>query len=166
MPEQVRADIDSVALDAPLQFQEPSQQWINQQSRNGVTGERVEAPEADLTGKWIIVTGGNSGIGREAALQLAAFGANVFIAAREDSPAHEPHPSQVVEELQERAKQNGHPNSEMGWYHVDYADLESVEAFAKQWLDTGRPLDALANNVFNSPYASELTVTDRNRVLG
>jgi NAD(P)-dependent dehydrogenase (short-subunit alcohol dehydrogenase family) len=151
MAERIRADINSVPLDAPLEIQEPSQQWINEQSRKGVTGEKVEAPEADLRGKWIIVTGGNSGIGREAALQLAAWGGNVFIAARENTPAHEPHPSEVVEELKERAKENGHINSEMGWYHVDYADLKSVEAFATKWLDTGRPLDALANNASSIP---------------
>jgi hypothetical protein len=147
MTEQIRADINSVPLDAPLEIQEPSQQWINERSRKGVTGERVTAPEADLTGKWIIITGGNSGIGREAALQLAAWGGNVFIAARENSPAHEPHPSKVIEELKEIAKENGHSNSEIGWYHVDYADLKSVESFAEEWLNTGRPLDVLANNV-------------------
>jgi NADP-dependent 3-hydroxy acid dehydrogenase YdfG len=153
MRDEIKVDINSIPLDAPLEIQEPSQQWINERSRKGVTGEKVEAPKADLTGKWIIVTGGNSGIGREAALQLAAWGGNVFIAARENSPSHEPHPSTVVEEMKDIARSNGHSNSEIGWYHVDYADFKSVEAFASEWLSTGRPLDALANNV--CPYSPQ-----------
>jgi NAD(P)-dependent dehydrogenase (short-subunit alcohol dehydrogenase family) len=130
-----------------LQIEVPSMEWGAKQNQKGVTKEQVSAPQADLSGKWIIVTGGNSGIGREAALQFAAWGASVLIACRDNSPPHEPRPDKVVEELQETAKKNGHVTSEFDWWHVDYADLKSVEAFASRWLETGRPLDVLANNV-------------------
>ena len=36
----------------------------------------------DLDGRTIIVTGGNSGIGKEAAVELTAMGATVVVAAR------------------------------------------------------------------------------------
>ena len=38
--------------------------------------------KTDLTGKHVLITGANSGIGLEAALKLAKMGANIHIACR------------------------------------------------------------------------------------
>ena len=38
--------------------------------------------KTDLTGKHVLITGANSGIGLEAALKLAQMGANIHIACR------------------------------------------------------------------------------------
>ena len=45
----------------------------------------VFIPDYDLTGKTAVVTGGSSGIGRAAAIQLAASGANVVVAGLFDT---------------------------------------------------------------------------------
>ena len=39
--------------------------------------------EKDLTGKNVVVTGGNNGIGKEAARKLVQLGARVIIGARD-----------------------------------------------------------------------------------
>lgn len=69
----------------------------------------------DLTGKNVIVTGGNSGLGRESARALTRAGASVTVASRSVG-------------------------------HLDLMDPDSIDAFAAQWLETGRPLDILINN--------------------
>jgi NAD(P)-dependent dehydrogenase (short-subunit alcohol dehydrogenase family) len=99
----------------------------------------------DLTGKWIVISGSNNGIGREAALQFAAWGGNLILACR-DPPPRETHPTKVVEECKEKAKEAGHTDTTIEWWELDCAKLGSVEAFAKRWLDTGRALDILCNN--------------------
>ncbi|MBO9592624.1 MAG: SDR family NAD(P)-dependent oxidoreductase [Niabella sp.] len=84
----------------------------------------------DLTGNVAIVTGGNTGIGLETAKTLAAAGATVIVPARDI----------------EKAKKNlsGMANIELG--SMDLADPLSIDAFAQQFLDSGRPLHLLINN--------------------
>lgn len=84
----------------------------------------------DLTGKIAIVTGGNTGIGLETTKTLAAAGATVIVAARDI----------------EKAKQNleGVKNVELD--SVDFMNPASIEAFAKKFLASGRPLHLLINN--------------------
>jgi NAD(P)-dependent dehydrogenase (short-subunit alcohol dehydrogenase family) len=45
-------------------------------------GGRLSYPEVDLSGKVVIVTGGNAGIGYETAKAIAAMGAHTIIACR------------------------------------------------------------------------------------
>ena len=45
-------------------------------------GNKLSHPEVDLSGKVVIVTGGNTGIGYETAKGLARLGAHTFIACR------------------------------------------------------------------------------------
>jgi NAD(P)-dependent dehydrogenase (short-subunit alcohol dehydrogenase family) len=82
----------------------------------------------DLTGKRILVTGANSGIGFHAAQAFAAHGAEVTLACRSLDKA--------------RAAQVKLPGrTEVA--ELDLASLASVEKFAASW--TG-PLDVLVNN--------------------
>ena len=47
-----------------------------------IMGNKLSYPEVDLSGKVVIVTGGNGGIGYETAKGLARLGAHTFIACR------------------------------------------------------------------------------------
>ena len=103
-----------------------------------------DVPPIDLTDKWVLISGANNGIGKEAAITFASWGANLILACREPA-SHEGHPIDAVEQCKAAAKANRHI-SDIEWWKLDCADLASVEALAKRWLDTGRPLDILCNN--------------------
>jgi NAD(P)-dependent dehydrogenase (short-subunit alcohol dehydrogenase family) len=154
-------DINTSPLDAPLSIPEPPLTWIVAQSRKGVDSGRLTLPDVDLSGKWALVSGSNNGIGRHAAIQFAAWGANVILAAR-DPPERETHPSKAVEECKEAARKKGHEKSTIEWWEVDYSKLKSVEGLATRWLDTGRPLDILCNNagIGSGPGASAVFKTE------
>jgi len=141
-------EIDKIAYDAPLSFSPPSKAWTD--AMGGRANNRTETltdkevPHVDLSGKWVIISGANNGIGKEAAITFASWGANVVLACRDSAP-HEGHPMDAVELCKAAAKMNGHV-SDIEWWKLDCADLASVEAVARRWLDTGRPLDILCNN--------------------
>lgn len=101
-------------------------------------------PGTDLTGKWIVITGSNNGVGFEAAKSFARWGANLVLACREP-PEWEQHPTTAAAECKALADAQGH-SSTIEWWELDMADFSSVEAFAQRWLDSGRVLDILCNN--------------------
>ncbi|CAG8905844.1 unnamed protein product [Penicillium egyptiacum] len=101
-------------------------------------------PGANLTGKWIIISGSNNGVGFEAAKSFASWGANLILACREP-PAWELHPTAAVNECKELAAAHGH-SSTIEWWQIDMADLSSVDAFCQRWLQCDRALDLLCNN--------------------
>lgn len=84
----------------------------------------------DLTGKTIIVTGGYAGIGLETVKTLAGAGADVIVPARDLA----------------KATRNvaGIPNVTVQPF--DLTDPQSIDSFARKFLQTGRPLDILINN--------------------
>ncbi len=86
--------------------------------------------DIDLTGKIAIVTGGNTGIGLETTKTLAFAGATVIVPARDV----------------EKAKKNLQfiPNVEIAV--MDLMDANSIDAFANNFLASGRPLHLLINN--------------------
>lgn len=149
-------DLLNIPYDAPLSFLEPSYLfWITPRTWAGCNWSFLTVPPTDLVGKWIIISGANNGIGREAALQFAEWGANLILACREP-PAKEVHPRVVVQECLAKGKRG-----EVEWWEVDMADLGSVERFAERWLRTGRPLDILCNNagLGSSPGGEEIMKT-------
>lgn len=84
----------------------------------------------DLGGRSYIVTGGYSGIGLETVRALVEAGASVIVPARAPAAARE-----ALADL---------PQVEVG--EMDLADLASVRAFARSWLERRRPLHGLVNN--------------------
>ena len=90
----------------------------------------------DLDGRTIIVTGGNSGIGKEAAVELAAMGATVVVAARNRAKGEA-----ALAEIKSRS---GSDRVELG--DLDLASIASIRAFADGFLATHDRLDVLLNN--------------------
>jgi NAD(P)-dependent dehydrogenase (short-subunit alcohol dehydrogenase family) len=90
----------------------------------------------DLSGQTIIVTGGNSGIGFEAARVLAKRRAHVILACRDLAKADD-----AIAQI--RAL---HPSASLEAMRLDLASLESVHQLARDFAAKGVPLDVLVNN--------------------
>ncbi|UZJ55985.1 hypothetical protein CBS101457_005305 [Exobasidium rhododendri] len=101
-------------------------------------------PRMDLSGKNVLISGANSGIGLEAAYTFAQWGANVILACR-DPPPHEIHPTIAIKSMLERSK-GTIKEDQLTWWEVDFASLKSVEALGKRWMESGMTLDYLCNN--------------------
>lgn len=96
----------------------------------------------DLSSKVAIVTGGNGGLGYETALALAAHGAHVFLACRDQKRAND-----AIERLErELAETAPHIHPRIEFLFLDLADLRSVARSANEFLAKGLPLNILVNN--------------------
>ncbi|CAH1154862.1 unnamed protein product [Phaedon cochleariae] len=89
-----------------------------------------------LVGKTVIITGANSGIGYEAALEIAKRGARVILACRNEDKAVQARDSII--------RETGNSNVTFGL--IDFSSLESIRQFAKQILANEKRLDILINN--------------------
>lgn len=101
----------------------------------------------DQRGKLAVVTGANSGTGKETAKRLAGAGADVILAVRTPAKGE-----QAAAEI--RA---AHPDARLQVRRLDLADLSTVRSFAADLIGEGRPLDLLVNNagVMNVPQRME-----------
>jgi NAD(P)-dependent dehydrogenase (short-subunit alcohol dehydrogenase family) len=91
---------------------------------------------SDLTGKRVIVTGANTGIGRVTAIELARRGATVLLAGRSRERT-EP----VLAEI--RAEQGAGPAH---FLEVDLGSLASIREATAKLVAEDKPLDILVNN--------------------
>jgi NAD(P)-dependent dehydrogenase (short-subunit alcohol dehydrogenase family) len=90
-----------------------------------------------LAGRVALITGANTGIGRETAIQLALQGAHVFLACRSEAKTQ-----LVLEEIKVRSK--GAANAE--FLPLDLGDFDSVRRCAASFLARRLPLHLLINN--------------------
>ncbi len=90
----------------------------------------------DLTGKVAVVTGANSGLGWWTTAGLAAKGAQVVMACRNQAKAEA-----AAEQI--RAKL---PGADLEFMPLDLANLDSVAAFAEAFKKEHDRLDILCNN--------------------
>jgi len=86
--------------------------------------------------KKVIITGGNSGIGYQAAKQLAEKGWSVTLFCRRKEAAE-----QACEEIRQKTG-NGH----VDYILADLSDLESIKRAAEQYIQKEDALDVLINN--------------------
>jgi len=91
---------------------------------------------ADLRGKVCVVTGANSGLGYQTALQLASKNAKVIMACRNFGKA--------ADSRQQILK--ARPDSEVEIMQVDLGDFDSVRHFANEFNEKYQKLDLLINN--------------------
>ncbi|KAJ7455116.1 NAD(P)-binding protein [Mycena latifolia] len=89
----------------------------------------------DLSGKVILVTGGNAGIGYETVKQLLLKNAKVYLAARSPEKA-----ADAIERLEQET------NKTAIFLKLDLADLPSVRKAAESFLVQESRLDILFNN--------------------
>jgi NAD(P)-dependent dehydrogenase (short-subunit alcohol dehydrogenase family) len=87
-------------------------------------------------GKFVVVTGANSGTGKETARRLAGAGAHVIMTVRSKEKG-----DAAREEI--LAQQ---PDAQLEVRPLDLADLSSVKSFAETLLSENRPLHLLVNN--------------------
>jgi NAD(P)-dependent dehydrogenase (short-subunit alcohol dehydrogenase family) len=100
----------------------------------------------DLTGKVVIVTGGNSGIGFEAAKEFARKGAATILACRSMNKA-----GAALAELKAEL-----PDADAEIMQLDLASLDSVRQFADTFKAKYSQLDILVNNagIMMVPYGT------------
>jgi retinol dehydrogenase-12 len=89
-----------------------------------------------MTGKTVIVTGSNAGIGKVTALDLLRNGAKVIFAARDEVRT-----LAVINDIKDpKMKQNAF------FIKLDLSSLSSIESFAKEFDKSFSSLDILVNN--------------------
>lgn len=87
-------------------------------------------------GKTLLVTGANSGIGYQTAVELARHGAHVLLGCRSEAKGRE-----ALAKLQREV-----PGAHAEVSLVDMASLASIRGFAAEFLARGTALDVLVNN--------------------
>jgi NAD(P)-dependent dehydrogenase (short-subunit alcohol dehydrogenase family) len=101
-----------------------------------MSGETTMFVVPDQTSKLAVVTGANSGTGKEATKRLAAAGARVVMAVRTVAKGD----AAKAEILAE------HPDAQLEVRRIDLADLASVQEFADGLTADESHLDLLVNN--------------------
>ncbi len=97
---------------------------------------RPMSPPQDLAGKRYVITGANTGIGKETVRTLAARGARITLAGRSEAKTQP-----VIAELKQATG-----NDALDFIALDLGDLASVRACADELVKRGGPIDALINN--------------------
>lgn len=123
--------------------------YVRSRQQDGATdsGEQwTTANMPDLTGKVILVTGANSGIGFEAAREFARKGAQTILACRNMDKART-----ALAELQKEL-----PQAKAEIMELDLASLKSVRQFAERFKAKYDQLDVLVNNagIMMVPYGT------------
>jgi len=104
-----------------------------------------EKDVADQSGKVVLITGSNTGLGFENARALAAKGAKVILACRSDAKA-----AYAIAKIKSH-----NPSANVEYLSLDLASLKSVAAAAKQFKARHQRLDILINNagIMMLPYS-------------
>ncbi|CAM9480588.1 unnamed protein product [Ascophyllum nodosum] len=113
----------------------------------------VRGPEpksVDMTGKVVIITGSNTGVGYETAKSLVQMGAHVIMACRSEEKAKGAI-DRITEELEAVAgaiRNNTAPavRGKMTFMKLDLSSLESVRAFVAEFKASKLGLDSLVLN--------------------
>lgn len=109
-----------------------------------------EADIHDLSGKRVLLTGGASGIGYEAARALAQRGAQVIIADRNEQGGR-----QALDRIRTLR-----PDAQVEFRPLDLSSLQAVRDFAAGFAAEGGALDILVNNAGIQPIADRRTSAD------
>lgn len=94
--------------------------------------------QADMTGKVVLITGANSGIGKEAAVALARMGATVIVGSRNEQRGRK-----ALNEIKRRCRV---VDDRVTLLPLDLAKFRSIRAAAATVLEQHERLDVLVNN--------------------
>ena len=100
------------------------------------TGKWTAAAMPAQNGKTVLVTGANSGIGYQAAVELARHGAHVLLGCRSVSKGEA-----ALERLRREV-----PGAQVELAVLDMASLDAIRSFASKFVESGKALDVLINN--------------------
>jgi len=102
----------------------------------------------ELSGKIIIITGANSGIGFESAREFTRKGAEVIVASRDPTKAN-----RAILKIQQEI-----PGAKLKFIELNLASLESIRKFAEEFKSNYDRLDILLNNagIMLIPYRKTL----------
>ncbi|XP_028719082.1 retinol dehydrogenase 13 isoform X2 [Peromyscus leucopus] len=92
--------------------------------------------KATIPGKTVIVTGANTGIGKQTALELAKRGGNIILACRDMEKCEAAARDIRGETLNPRVRAQ----------HLDLASLKSIREFARKIIKEEERVDILVNN--------------------
>ena len=130
-----RATAEEIAADA----------WAADSEEAAAVPGRMLGQPTELAGKLAVVTGANTGLGKETARVLAARGAHVVLACRDEERCRDAASEVMVMDAEDAA--NG-GSAEVRT--LDLASLASVRGFAEGLLKKlgreGRSIDYLVNN--------------------
>jgi 3-oxoacyl-[acyl-carrier protein] reductase len=102
---------------------------------------------ADINGKWALVTGASRGIGRQVSLALADLGCNVVLHSRDAI-----HTQALALELKEKGVEVEQVSGEL-------SKEDQVNSMISTLLSSAHPVDIVYNNAaIMSPYRSDWTV--------
>ena len=104
----------------------------------------------DLSGKLVVITGANSGLGFGLARRLSAAGADVVMAIRNRAKGEA-----AIQEIRV-----GVPDAKLTIKALDLSSLASVAALGEQLNTEGRPIDILINNAGVMTPPERETTTD------
>eukprot|EP00640_Fibrocapsa_japonica_P002167 CAMPEP_0113936988 /NCGR_PEP_ID=MMETSP1339-20121228/3709_1 /TAXON_ID=94617 /ORGANISM="Fibrocapsa japonica" /LENGTH=338 /DNA_ID=CAMNT_0000939583 /DNA_START=144 /DNA_END=1160 /DNA_ORIENTATION=- /assembly_acc=CAM_ASM_000762 len=90
----------------------------------------------DLSDKNVVITGGNTGLGKETAIRLAGLGANVVITCRRPDTIEA-----AIEDIKKASKSN-----KVSAMTLDLASMASIASFAKEVKSALPKIDILVNN--------------------
>ncbi|UKZ59503.1 uncharacterized protein TrAtP1_000805 [Trichoderma atroviride] len=118
--------------------------------------------ETNLSGKTIIITGGNSGLGYEAARQYLTLGANRLILACRSTPKGE----EAAASLRaDPAVKKANPGASIEVFELDLDDYQSGLRFSKKVKDEVKELDILLNNGGHMALGYEKSKSDHERQM-
>ncbi len=107
---------------------------LSKWNKETTTNEILEG--LDLSGKKVLVTGASGGLGEETARALAAAGASVIMAARDNAKNSE---------AKERIL-SSNSEAKLEQHELNLASLEDVRSSAEEFLSKNESLDLLVNN--------------------
>lgn len=96
------------------------------------TAGATNTSERKMHSRVVLITGGTSGIGAQAAFELGARGAQVVLLTR--LPPSDPFLVEYVDDLRERTE-----NQMIYAEQVDLSSLHSIRQFATKWIDNAPP---------------------------